>query len=166
MPEKPLDLILDDRVKAGGTQVLDNDESIAIGIALPITKGNAGYFQQEYMTVKQLKHNIKNLILTMKGERPMLPTFGTEIYSVLFEQDDGTMSARIEESVIEALKIWLPFVRLENMEVLSLEGDAPGERNDGVETHRNSFNIKLDFSLQNDPTLLESISLQVTGPEL
>jgi len=166
MPEKPIDLILDDTIRTGGSQVLDNDANVAIGVALPITKGNAGYFQQEYLTIKQLKHNIKNLILTMKGERPMLPTFGTEIYACLFEQDDGTMSARIEESVIEALKIWLPFVRLENLEVLSLEGDAPGQPNDGVETHRNSFNIKLDFSLQNDPTMLESVSLQVTGPEL
>ena len=166
MPEKPLDIILDDTLKVGGSQVFDNDENTAIGIALPITKGNAGYFQQEYLTIHQLKHNIKNLILTMKGERPMLPTFGTEIYSVLFEPDDGTMSKRIEDSVIEALRIWLPFVRLENLEVLSLEGDKPGERNDGVETHRNSYNIKLDFSLQNDPTMLESISLQVTGPEL
>ena len=166
MPEKPLDIILDDTVKVGGSQVLDQDENVAIGISLPITKGNAGYFQQEYITLHQLKHNIKNLILTMKGERPMLPTFGTEIYGVLFEQDDGTMSEKIKESVIEALRIWLPFVRLENLEVLSIEGDRPGERNDGVETHRNSFNIKLDFSLQNDPTLLESISLQVTGPEL
>ena len=166
MPEKPLDIILDDTLKVGGSQVLDGDENIAIGIALPITKGNSGYFQQEYITIHQLKHNIKNLILTMKGERPMLPTFGTEIYSVLFEQDDGTMSEKIKESVIEALRNWLPFVRLENLEVLSLEGDAPGERNDGVETHRNSFNIKLDFSLQNDPTMLESISLQVTGPEI
>ena len=83
MPEKPLDIILDDTLRVGGSQVLDNDENIAIGIALPITKGNAGYFQQEYLTIHQLKHNIKNLILTMKGERPMLPTFGTEIYSIL-----------------------------------------------------------------------------------
>ena len=166
MPEKPLDIILDDTLKVGGSQVLDQDENVAIGIALPITKGNAGYFQQEYMTIHQLKHNIKNLILTMKGERPMLPTFGTEIFSLMFEQDDGTMSTRVEESVIEALKIWLPFVKLENLEVLSLEGDTPGQRNDGVETHRNSFNIKLDFSLQNDPTMLESVSLQVVGPEL
>ena len=166
MPEKPLDIILDDTLRVGGSQVFDQDESIAIGVALPITKGNAGYFQQEYITLHQLKHNIKNLILTMKGERPMLATFGTEIYSTLFEQDDGSMSEKIKESVIEALKIWLPFVKLENLQVLSLEGDAPGEKNDGVETHRNSFNIKLDFSLQNDPTMLESISLQVTGPEI
>ncbi len=166
MPEKPIDIILDDTQRVGGSQVFDQDENIAIGISLPITNGNAGFFQQEYLTIHQLKHNIKNLILTMKGERPMLPTFGTEIYSTLFEPDDGTMSEKIKESVIEALKIWLPFVRLENLEVLSLEGDRPGEKNDGIETHRNSFNIKLDFSLQNDPTMLDSVSLQVTGPEL
>ena len=166
MPEKPIDIILDDTIKRGGSQVLDSENDIAIGISLPITKGMNGYFDQEFTTIKQLKHNIKNLLLTMKGERLMLPTFGTDIYSLLFEQDDGTLSEKIEESILEALKIWLPFVRLENLEVLSLEGDRPGERNDGVQTHRNSFKIKLDFSLQNDPTLLESVSLQVTGPEL
>ena len=166
MPEKPIDIILDDIVKRGGSQVLDSEDNTAIGISLPITKGLNGYFDQEFTTIKQLKHNIKNLILTMKGERIMLPTFGTEIYSLLFEQDDGTMSEKIRESVLEALKNWLPFVKLENLEVLSLEGDRPGERNDGIETHRNSFQIKLDFSLQNDPTMLESISLQVTGPEI
>ena len=166
MPEKPIDIILDDLKKQGGSQVFDSEDDIAIGISLPITNSHNGMFDREFTTIKQLRHNIKNLLLTMKGERLMLPTFGTDIYSLLFEQDDGTLPDKIEQSILEALKIWLPFVRLENLEVLSLEGNRPGERNDGVQTHRNSFQIKLDFSLQNDPTLLESVSLQVTGPEL
>ena len=161
MPEKPLDIILDDTLRTGGSQVFDNDENIAIGVALPITKGNAGYFQQEYITIHQLKHNIKNLILTMKGERPMLPTFGTEIYSVLFEQDDGTLGARVQESVQEAFKVWLPFVRIENLNIAS-----ETEQKDGLQTHRNVFHIAITFSLQNDPTMLENITLRLTGPEI
>lgn len=166
MAEKPIDLIIDDTQTTMGSAVIDQDPDIAVGISLPITKGDRGYFSQEYLTIKQLKHNIRNLLLTIKGERPMQPTFGTNIYAILFEPDDGTLSIRVRESVLDTFKIWLPFVKLENLEVLSTEGDAPGKLNDGVETNRNIFHINLSFSLYNDPTMLESISLTVAGPEI
>jgi len=166
MAEKPIDLILDDSHKAFGTAVVDQDPDIAVGIALPVTLGTNGYFEQEYLTIKQLKHNIRNLLLTMKGERVMQPTFGTDIYSILFEQDDGTLSIRVKESILEAFKIWLPFVKLVELEVLSTTGEAPGQPNDGVETHRNEFAISMTFSVYNDPTMLESISLTIAGPEI
>tara|TARA_B100000700_G_C14407465_1_gene562070 strand:+ start:66 stop:560 length:495 start_codon:yes stop_codon:yes gene_type:complete len=164
MADKPIDLIIDNTHTMGGSAVVDQNPDIAAGIALPITLGTNGYFEQEFLTVKQVKHNIRNLLLTMKGERIMQPTFGTEIYSILFEQDDGTLSIRVEESVLEAFKIWLPFVKVENMEIKA--DTAPGEVRSGVETHRNVFHIHIDFSLQNDPTMLESISLSVAGPEV
>ena len=96
---------------------IDQNPDIAVGVGLPFRRGNMGYFNQEFTTLDQVKANIKNLLLTMKGERIMQPTFGTEIYSILFEQDDGTLSIRVEESVLEAFKIWLPFVKVENMEI-------------------------------------------------
>ena len=167
MAEKPIDLVIDDTHSTMGAALVDQDPDIAVGISLPITKGeNSGYFHQEYLTVKQLRHNIRNLLLTIKGERVMQPTFGTNIYSILFEPDDGTLSLRVRESVLDTFKIWLPFVKLENLEILSTEGDAPGKSNDGVETNRNIFHINLSFSLYNDPTMLESISLRVAGPEI
>ena len=82
-----------------------------------------------------------NLILTLKNERIMQPTLGTNNYSMMFEQDDGTMSVSIEDSIRETLSIWLPFVNLDNLEVLTEGGD-------GLQTNRNVFHISLTFSLQ------------------
>ena len=164
MSSKPIDLIIDDTHNIGGAAIVDQDPSIAVGVALPFTLGTNGYFEQEFLTVKQVKHNIRNLLLTMKGERIMQPTFGTDIYSILFEPDDGTLGLRVEDSVLEAFKIWLPFVKVENIEIKAEL--APGEVRSGVETHRNVFHIHIDFSLKNDPTMLESVSLSVAGPEV
>tara|TARA_Y100000593_G_scaffold93045_1_gene186517 strand:+ start:65 stop:565 length:501 start_codon:yes stop_codon:yes gene_type:complete len=166
MAEKPIDLVIDDTHIAGGAAVVDQDPDVAVGISLPLTHSPRGYFHQEYLTVKQVKHNIRNLLLTMKGERVMQPQLGTDIYSILFEQDDGTLGIRVKESIQEAFKIWLPFVRIENLNVVSADDSSPGTPNDGVETHRNVFHIEITFSLQNDPTMLEHISLRLTGPEI
>ena len=161
MAEKPIDLIIDDTHIAGGAAVVDQNPDVAVGISLPLTHANTGYFHQEYLTIKQVKHNIRNLLLTMKGERVMQPLLGTDIYSILFEQDDGTLGARVQESVQEAFKVWLPFVRIENLNIAS-----ETEQKDGLQTHRNVFHIAITFSLQNDPTMLENITLRLTGPEI
>ena len=69
------------------------------------------------------------------------------------------MSVRIEDSIRETLSIWLPFVNLDNLEVLTEGGD-------GLQTNRNVFHISLTFSLQQDPTMLETVSFKMSGPEL
>ena len=52
---------------------LPEKDRVAIGITLPIQRGNGGFFAQSYQTSEQVKSNIKNLILTRKGERIMQP---------------------------------------------------------------------------------------------
>ena len=158
MAEKPIDFVLDDTHTTAGMSVFDNEPDIALGLKLPIT-ADGTYFDQEYLSIKQVRHNIMNLILTLKNERIMQPTLGTNIYSMMFEQDDGTMSVRIEDSIRETLSIWLPFVNLDSLEVLTEGGD-------GLQTNRNVFHISLTFSLQQDPTMLETVSFKMSGPEL
>ena len=55
-----------------------------IGITIPFNKPN-GIFHQSFTNVKQVLSNLKNLLLTARGERYMLPTFGTDIKTILFE---------------------------------------------------------------------------------
>lgn len=59
-----------------------------IGCQLPLCNTQFGYFNPSYKTVDQITSNLKNLILTQKGSRPMQPMFGTSIYKILFEQVD------------------------------------------------------------------------------
>ena len=55
-----------------------------IGITLPIQDGNSGFFQQSFDTLTQVKSNILNLLNTRPGERRMQPTFGSNLWSIVF----------------------------------------------------------------------------------
>ena len=55
--------------------VVDRDETVFIGIDLPFRRGTAteGWFASTTTTIDAIKNNIKNLLLTHKGERLLQP---------------------------------------------------------------------------------------------
>ena len=129
-----------------------NSRPININYASGSTSG-ASVFVQTYTTEDQAVSNLKNLLLTQKGERLMQPNFGTDLMKLVFEQDDGTLVDRIRETIIDAVEFWLPYLNLNTIEV-----------NDTVETddmNFNRFNVKLVFSLKNVPDVYESITFTV-----
>ena len=129
----------------------DDDPDIRIGVNLPFTRDNkTGWFDQSFTTLDAAKSNLRNLLLTMKGERLMQPNFGTDLMKLVFEQDDGTLIDRIRETIITAVDFWLPYLNLNTIEV-----------NNSVETddmNFNRFNIKLVFSIKNVPDKFETIT--------
>ena len=66
----------------------DLDEDTFIGCELPLTYTNNGFFNRTKTALEQAKSNIKNLLLTNKGERLGNPTFGTNLLSVVFTQEN------------------------------------------------------------------------------
>lgn len=56
--------------------------------------------------VDAIFNSIKNIILTMQGERRMLPTFASNITKLLFEPVDATSARLIAENLIDSIKIW------------------------------------------------------------
>ena len=129
----------------------DDDPDIRIGVTLPFTRDNkTGWFDQSFTTLEAAKSNLRNLLLTMKGERLMQPNFGTDLMKLVFEQDDGTLIDRIRETIISAVDFWLPYLNLNTIEV-----------NNSVETddmNFNRFNVKLVFSIKNVPDKFETIT--------
>ena len=86
----------------------DDDPDVRIGVNLPFTRDNkTGWFDQSFTTLDAAKSNLRNLLLTMKGERLMQPNFGTDLMKLVFEQDDGTLIDRIRETIITAVDFWL-----------------------------------------------------------
>ena len=132
----------------------DDDPDVRIGVNLPFSRDNkTGWFDQSFTTLDAAKSNLRNLLLTMKGERLMQPNFGTDLMKLVFEQDDGTLVDRIRETIIDAVEFWLPYLNINTIEV-----------NDSVETddmNFNRFNVKLVFSLKNVPDVYESITFTV-----
>ena len=118
---------------------LDLEPDIAIGIKLPFnsaTKGKnetgavsnysstaaqGGLFVLSYSTEEQAISNLKNLILTRKGERLMQPDFGTNLYDYLFEQNTIDLRETIQTELENDIKFWLPYIIIDNLTVTGNE---------------------------------------------
>jgi phage baseplate assembly protein W len=99
--------------------VKDTEEfnNFAYGITLPVKRGNTGYFEQAFSSFEQSKSNLKNLLLTRKGERVMQPNFGSGLHDLLFEQADDQLEQRLEEEITNTVNFWLPYIEISEIEV-------------------------------------------------
>lgn len=94
----------------------DLDSNRGIGLKLPLTSDNNTFFALNMTTADQIKTNLRNLILTKKGERPMLPTYGCGLLSMLFENDND-IESNILEDLNTQVKRWIPYVNITNLDV-------------------------------------------------
>lgn len=127
-------------------------DSYAYGITLPVKRGNTGFFEQAFTSFEQAKSNLKNLLLTKKGERIMQPDFGTGLHSLLFEQIDENLETKIEETITQNVSYWLPYINIKNIDV-----DMSDELKD-----KNQVNLSLQFTVGNQIDLQE-ITFTVQG---
>jgi len=110
---------------------IDFDKDVAVGIQLPFGK-TKGLFKLSYTTEEQAISNLKNLLLTRKGERLFQPTFGSSVYTYLFEQFSPSFDSDIEESVRADIAEWLPYIVVDSIVVDS-------------EEDRNRFKLSLNY---------------------
>ena len=110
---------------------IDFEPDVAIGIKLPFGKPN-GLFSQSYTTEEQAVSNLKNLLLTRKGERVFQPEFGSNVYSLLFENIDINIESKMADTLTEDINFWLPYIVIDNIDVDSNQD-------------RNSVRIELRF---------------------
>jgi len=124
----------------------------AIGILLPITQDSSGlYFQQSFTTLDQASTNIKNLVLTIKGERIMHPSLGTKIYNLLMEPmtDFTQMQHIIDNTIRDAVNMWLPYINIDTVTTT-------------FNQNQNMMNISIEFSLRNDPASLATLDIPIS----
>ena len=86
---------------------------VAVGIKIPMLRADGVLFDLSYSTEEQVISNLKNLVLTRKGERVMQPEFGTTLQDSLFEQNTDLLVTSIRNSIQDAVKFWLPYVSLD-----------------------------------------------------
>ena len=59
-----------------------------------------GDFALSYTTLQQTKSNMRNLVLTNKGERVMHPEFGCDIYKLLFNNITPSIIDQIKSNIM------------------------------------------------------------------
>lgn len=131
----------------GRKVVKDTEEfdSFAYGITLPVKNGEGGFFEQAFTSFEQAKSNLKNLLLTKKGERVMQPNFGTGLHSLLFEQIDDSFEEKIQETITRNVSYWLPYINIKSIDV-----EMTNELKD-----QNRVNLSLQFTVGNQIDLQE-----------
>ena len=125
--------------------VIDTEEfnNFAVGITLPIQRGNDGYFAQSFRTFDQVRSNLKNLLLTKKGERILQPEFGSGLHDLLFNPATEKFEEDLETTINDSVAKWLPYVIVEDINV-----DISKEQTDN-----NQAKVSLKFRQEGDQTL-------------
>jgi uncharacterized protein len=130
---------------------LPEKDRVAIGIILPIQRGNTGFFAQSYETIEQVKSNIQNLLLTRPGERLMQPNFGCPLYDLLFSQNTDQLESLIQSAIQDSIAKWLPYVGIQEIIV--------DQTNDSIDA--NVFKITLTFTV-GDRQSLNTVTFNMT----
>jgi phage baseplate assembly protein W len=94
-----------------------------IGLGVDLSFGNPGIFKTLYTTNDQAKANIRNLLLTRKGERYNLINFGTNLLSIVFQPSTPDIKELIDLEITGALSSWLPYIVIQSLEILTVEDD-------------------------------------------
>ena len=125
--------------------VIDTEEfnNFAVGITLPIQRGDDGYFRQSFKIFDQVRSNLKNLLLTKRGERILQPDFGSGLHDLLFNPTTEKFEEDLETTINDAVAKWLPYVIVEDINI-----DISKEMTDN-----NQAKVSLKFRQEGDQTL-------------
>ena len=137
--------------------IQDNDTKVKIGIDLPVHRdsGGDGFFATTSTTIEAVKNNIRNLLQTEEGERFFQPNLGIGLREFLFEHITDESLIGIQDSILDKLEFWLPFVEVRDIQVLS--------REDSTDIGANEIKLKILFNIKQDPNTLDSVTLDFSS---
>ncbi len=124
-----------------------------IGLVLPLTRGNAGFFDQSYDTLTQIKSNIINLLRTNSGERRMQPLFSSGLQEYLFEQNLEETPEILKKVIQDRINLWIPGVTVKNVDLKFTDSEK--------DTLKDTYKvyIKVEFMINNQS---DSVNVELT----
>lgn len=132
---------------------IDRSDDVYVGIEFPLDHNLNGFFRQTKTIQQQVKSNIKNLLLTSKGERVFQPDFGCDLKNIIFEQIDIQSLDNVDESIRVALDTWLPYVSINDLIIIQNESNP------------NEITISLEYSTTLQPDALDNITFNLVVGE-
>ena len=138
-------------------------EGTTYGINFPFRDSSRGdYLQLTQFEAQEIKADLIHLLLTRKGSRYFLPTFGTRLYEFVFEPFDGLTFDAIESDIRDAVGVFMPNLLLNNITItpadpqeevdiatgqnLAGTSESPIYRFPGKGTSDYTAKVKIDYS--------------------
>ena len=86
------------------------------GIRFPFPATEPGYIAQS-VEVELAKANLKQLLNTKPGESVMLPGFGCDLESLLFDPFDEELVMEAKDRVVDSITTYTPHLKLNKVQV-------------------------------------------------
>jgi len=100
-------------------------EGITYGLEFPFVDSTQGdYLALTETQFQQIRSDLLHLILTRRGSRYFLPTFGTRLYEYIFEPYDGLTFDAIEADIRDSVQTFMPNLLLNK---ITIEPADPSE---------------------------------------
>lgn len=97
--------------------------SKSINYAFPLRRGSRGAFKTNDLTVDAVVDDLKVLMLTNHGERPIHGDYGANLRSIVFDPSTSVLQTA-EDLVLSAVEKWMPFVEVTEIAVTNSDVDA------------------------------------------
>lgn len=110
-----------------------------INLKFPLKKSSKGSFEVNETTLDAVEDDLRILIMTNHGERPIHFDFGANLRKLLFDMRGEDLAQAIKDSIITAVEKWMPFVNILTVQVL----DSTMNSN----LKENEISIKVEFSV-------------------
>ena len=120
---------------------------IFIGLKLPLTWEEDGFFTQTKTTLQQAGYNISNLLRTMPGERLGQPLYGSRLHYILFEPMEEDINERLQTEIRTAMETWLPYILINDINITYPESNP------------NHINVSIKFALEFDPASIDQVQI-------
>lgn len=131
---------------------------MGVNLKFPLRAFRKGFFEMNNTTLDAVREDIKILLLTKKGERVINPTIGTNIPILLGELFEpikkNEMEARIGAEIRDALENWMPFVRMDSIEIFTTDNPPIG-----TNINENDILVNMTYTLLNAAGITDSIQL-------
>ena len=127
---------------ARSVREIDKNDDIYVGVRFPLDHSQEGFFYKTKTILEQAKSNMRNLLLTSKGERVMQPEFGSTLTDVLFNQGEDVEN-QIDEAIREAVSNWLPYIIINEINMFQ---------------QGNQVDVSIDFSVTLEPDSFDTLT--------
>lgn len=105
-------------VKSSDTKQPNPNANVPIGIRTPMKMGygSEGIFQMHFDLGKQIKDNLRNLLLTNHGERVGLYNFGANLRELSLELGSDLLDEELLLRINTAITRYMPFIEPDRLE--------------------------------------------------
>lgn len=86
---------------------------------MPYSRGESdGFFAQTYSIIERSRYNLTMLLMTSKGERPLMPEYGSNLRAILFDPNIAEHIDKVfYDEVKEVTETWMPEISLISVDV-------------------------------------------------